>query len=490
MKYIGIYWTLFAPMMKKSIAKRFDKELADRAIRQGKAEYKGLLARADDLGPGNPMAMNAYFAYVFAAAWLGSGRKITPDEMALVMTDVLEGRLLRTFFGLTDLNRKPKKWEQDMRKYEAWFAAHGKLSMHVYLAVAGGAVHLPCGAFMWIYKSVAGAAGKAVGHDIAMKYLLYFLLPAAAVFAVFFIGASIVQFVAFFKGRTPFPKWYCVFNLLLGKAVFNGVRRLGNTALINGIGTSNMSLGAIVMFTALLLGWKSYSPEVYDRTEGDTAMIKLQGLSREQVREIASQTADAFYDYRYHDGDSGLIKYIPSREAMFIYIHGIVRAAYKAGVLYTTSDGSEGYLMLSGEGAGGRIGFVDGLKMIAAEKKALGSFGNMKRFINACFCDGGTIETRMRKEKRKFLRVEMLVVRKEYQGQGYMRRMLEYAYRIAEDHRVPVILDTDDRDKAARYEHLGMKLDRVRDCGERFHMYDLIRECETQGGCQTEYDRH
>ena len=49
---------------------------------------------------------------------------------------------------------------------------------------------------------------------------------------------------------------------------------------------------------------------MYDRTEGDTAMIKLQGLSCEQVREIASQTADAFYDYRYHDGDSGLIKYI------------------------------------------------------------------------------------------------------------------------------------------------------------------------------------
>ena len=57
MKYVGLYWTLFAPMMKKSIAKRFDKELADRAIRQGKVEYKGLLARADDLGPGNPMAI-------------------------------------------------------------------------------------------------------------------------------------------------------------------------------------------------------------------------------------------------------------------------------------------------------------------------------------------------------------------------------------------------------------------------------------------------
>ena len=80
MKYRGIYWTLFAPMIKKSIAKRFDRKLADRSIRQGKEEYRRLLSRADDLGPGNPMAANAYFAYAFAAAWLGSGKKISPDD--------------------------------------------------------------------------------------------------------------------------------------------------------------------------------------------------------------------------------------------------------------------------------------------------------------------------------------------------------------------------------------------------------------------------
>lgn len=89
MKYKGIYWTLFAPLMKKSIAKRFGKELAEKSIKDGKAEYRKLLSRADDLGPGNPMASNAYFAYVFAGAWLGSGKEISPDEMALVMTDVL-----------------------------------------------------------------------------------------------------------------------------------------------------------------------------------------------------------------------------------------------------------------------------------------------------------------------------------------------------------------------------------------------------------------
>ena len=113
MKYVGFYWTLFAPMMKKSIAARFNQELAEQSIREGKTEYRRLLSRADDLGPGNPMATNAYFAYVFAGAWLGSGKRITPNEMALVMTDVLESRLMRFVFGLTDMNRTPKKWEQD-----------------------------------------------------------------------------------------------------------------------------------------------------------------------------------------------------------------------------------------------------------------------------------------------------------------------------------------------------------------------------------------
>ena len=124
MKYVGIYWTLFAPMIKKSITRRFNSELAERSIRQGKKEYKRLLSHADELGPGNPMATNAYFAYVFAAAWLGSGRQITLDKMGQVMTDVLESRLLCTVFGMTDLNRRPKKWEQDMRAYEAWYKKH------------------------------------------------------------------------------------------------------------------------------------------------------------------------------------------------------------------------------------------------------------------------------------------------------------------------------------------------------------------------------
>ena len=204
-------------------------------------------------------------------------------------------------------------------------------------------------------------------------------------------------------------------------------------------------------------------------------MKKLTGLNKEEVTAISRQIADAFYDYKYNDEDLGLVKYIKSRKDMFVYMNAITQAAYNSGLLYTTSDKHEGYLMLSGEGAG-KVKFFDGIKMIMAEKKALGGFSNMKSFIKACFAEGNTIETRMNKAKRKYIRIEMLVVRPEFQGQGYMRKILEDVYRVADKRKVPVILDTDDKDKAMRYQHLGMKLDRVRNCGERFHMYDLIRE--------------
>lgn len=204
-------------------------------------------------------------------------------------------------------------------------------------------------------------------------------------------------------------------------------------------------------------------------------MKKLEHLKNDELIQISREISDAFYDYPYCDEDLGLKKYIKTREDMFIYMKAIVQAACRSGLLYTTSDRQEGYLILSGEGSGS-VRFMDGMKMIFAEMKALGGYSNMKRFISACFSDGNTIETRMRKSKRKFIKVEMLAVRSEYQKQGYMRNMLEEVFRMADQKHIPVILDTDDKNKCLRYEHLGMTLERVRNCGNRFHMYDLIRE--------------
>ena len=204
-------------------------------------------------------------------------------------------------------------------------------------------------------------------------------------------------------------------------------------------------------------------------------MIRLKDLDKSDIEVISHHVADAFWDYEYSNGDLGLKKYITTRDAMFTYINAIVKAAYNSGLLYATSENHEAYMFIAGEGIG-TIGFVDGMKMISAEKKALGGWKKMKQFVSDSFSDGGSIETRMRKAKRKFIRIEVLIVRKEYQKQGFMRKMMEYVYDLAGKQKVPVILDTDDENKSARYQHLGMTLERIRDCGDHYHTYDLIRE--------------
>ena len=136
-----------------------------------------------------------------------------------------------------------------------------KTAIYVYLALGGGAVHLPCGAFMWLYHAATDSAGAETARELAVDYFMYFLLPVTVVFMVFFFGANIVQFIAFVRIKTPFPKWYCIFNLLVFMGLFNSVRLIGNYAITNGIGTSNKSLGAIIMFSALLIGYRKYVSE-------------------------------------------------------------------------------------------------------------------------------------------------------------------------------------------------------------------------------------
>lgn len=102
-------------------------------------------------------------------------------------------------------------------------------------------------------------------------------------------------------------------------------------------------------------------------------MILLEDLSGSEIKEVSRHVSDSFYNYEYSSEDLGLKKYITNPDDMFI----------------------------AGEGIG-TIGFIPGMKMIFAEKKSLGGFKNMKKFVSASFSDGNSIETRMRRAKRKF----------------------------------------------------------------------------------------
>lgn len=69
----------------------------------------------------------------------------------------------------------------------------------------------------------------------------------------------------------------------------------------------------------------------------------------------------------------------------------------------------------------------------------------------------------------------MVYVCEKYQGQGYMRKVMDIAFVEGNCLHVPVILETDARSKCDKYVHLGMELAGTRDLGEFGKMYDLIK---------------
>ena len=56
---------------------------------------------------------------------------------------------------------------------------------------------------------------------------------------------------------------------------------------------------------------------------------------------------------------------------------------------------------------------------------------------------GASLQDRMDKERKPYIFVGLVCVREKYQGQGYMRKVLDIAFTEGDRLGVPVILETD-----------------------------------------------
>lgn len=172
--------------------------------------------------------------------------------------------------------------------------------------------------------------------------------------------------------------------------------------------------------------------------------------------------------------EAGLCSVIGDRETMFRYMCAIFIAGLESGLLYATSERGEGYIIYTST-EGDEIKFTSGLKMIAGIIGAMGLKRTMA-FLKSVQKPGISLEDQMKEKKKRFVKVEMLVVIKKYQGQGYMRQLMNIAYNAADKYGVPCILDTDGENKRDKSCHLGMKQVGIRKISEDSVMYDLIRE--------------
>ena len=109
--------------------------------------------------------------------------------------------------------------------------------------------HVPVCAMTFLLK-------HGVQSDLVLKYAAYFVLPAFALFWVFFLVGQVTQIVAFVRGYTPYRKAACVFSMPTGMIIALIVGLCGNYAFTNAMSCAWIAFGSLWMFAGLLITLK------------------------------------------------------------------------------------------------------------------------------------------------------------------------------------------------------------------------------------------
>lgn len=186
---------------------------------------------------------------------------------------------------------------------------------------------------------------------------------------------------------------------------------------------------------------------------------------------IAHDIGHAFGYYDYGD-EHGLADAFQNRDAVAEYIGGYVRMTFAGGMLYTTSERGEGYIAYKLPGQ--KLGLKAMLPLAKAFFGCM-DFGSVVRFVKIVSKGGSGLDKKLDKEKTPYIFVGMVCVREQFQGQGYMRKVMDIAFSEGNRLKVPVILETDAKSKCDKYVHLGMELAGERRFGDYGVLYDLIK---------------
>lgn len=183
--------------------------------------------------------------------------------------------------------------------------------------------------------------------------------------------------------------------------------------------------------------------------------------------------ADAFADFEYKSGESGIAKLYGGKENIRDYIKLYGQCMAKSGFLYATSENREGVIAYALPGQS--MNFGTGVKLLHSMIKIMG-VKKLSQMSKLTKNGGESLKDSMKKQKKKFIFVGLLAVAKPYQGQGYMRKTLEIALDQGRKLNVPVILETDAELKMKKYVSCGMKLFCEHKLCEGSTTYDMIWE--------------
>ncbi len=200
-------------------------------------------------------------------------------------------------------------------------------------------------------------------------------------------------------------------------------------------------------------------------------MVKINSLREEVIRDIG----DAFADFEYDEAEYGMGYLGKGRKAISDYISAYVRMAIKDRQLYSTSYAHEAFIAFKNPGAGTSFGAAkDLLKTIPGRVDA----GHLLKMAKGSGKAGKSYGAILSKLKIPYIYVGLVAVRKEYQGRGFMRKVLEIAFEEGRRQAVPVVLDTDAHLKRDKYEHIGMKCVVTQHFTDGVELYGMVYEPE------------
>jgi len=200
-------------------------------------------------------------------------------------------------------------------------------------------------------------------------------------------------------------------------------------------------------------------------------MLNKIQLTNEEIREFAE--VFAFYDYG--ENEIGMVPYYPGypeRSKLIAYLTAMISVANEYDAVYATSDKKEGIIILTDTTH--PYPASASFKMMWRMMRALG-FKNFFNIVKKFQAGGASLEKTYRDNKKQFVQIELLAIKQQYQGKGFMRPLVETAFEVAKNGGLPVIVSTDAEVKKDKYAHIGMKHVNTRTLGEKSYMYDLVR---------------
>lgn len=174
-------------------------------------------------------------------------------------------------------------------------------------------------------------------------------------------------------------------------------------------------------------------------------MLKVENKSKEEIAEIGRKIGEAFAAEK-----AGIVTMVTEEQAVKVF-EIMTEYFYRAGVLYATSEKGEGYLAY----------WEKKKKPVAGPTLYM-----VKRFLCelplkaslAVFQSGGEQYAKIFKKEKNYIVVSMVVVLREFQGKGFLHKVLEQPFAEAKKKNVPCVLDTDTTLKVEKYSRCGMEL--------------------------------